>query len=226
MESKRKPNWREEETLLLVELVEERKLIIKGKFSPTLTSHDKKQAWEDISNQLNTSQTFSHRSPADCEKKWYNVLSKSRSEIAAFKACSMRTGGGPPGKDLSAVAEVVQRILGEDNPSISGLDGGQDPAAMKLELLSKGLDRDALESPVSHSPAHSPSAFDAVQPGPSTSCEATGNNQVAEVSDCDSAEETDDLQALRRQKIKLQIKVLRLQEEYYSLALKKRKDTE
>lgn len=47
-------------------------------------------------------------------------------------------GGGPPGKDLSAVAEVVQRILGEDNPSISVLDGGQDPAAMKLELLSKG----------------------------------------------------------------------------------------
>ncbi|XP_030270432.1 uncharacterized protein LOC115580327 [Sparus aurata] len=226
MESKRKPNWREEETLLLVEIVEERKLIIKGKFSTTLTSHDKKQAWEDISNQLNASQTFSHWSPADCEKKWYNGLSKSRSEIAAFKTCSMRTGGGPPGKDLSAVAEVVQRILGEDNPSISGLDGGQDPAAMKLELLSKGLDRDALgESPVSPgiSDAHSPSAFDAVQPGPSTSCEATGNNQVAEVSDCEPAEETDDLQALQRQKIKLQIKVLRLQEEYYSLALKKKK---
>ncbi|XP_030267612.1 uncharacterized protein LOC115590188 [Sparus aurata] len=162
MESKRKRNWREEEILFLVELVEERKLIIKGKFSPTLTSHDKKQAWEDIGNQLYTSQAFSHLSPADCEKKWYNVLSKSRPEIAAFKACSMRTGGGPPGKDLSAVAEVVQRILGEDNPSISVLDGGQDPAAMKLELLSKGLDRDALrESPVSPgiSDAHSPCAL-------------------------------------------------------------------
>ncbi len=77
--------------LLLVELVEERKLIIKGKFSPTLTSHDKK-AWEDIANQLYASQAFCHRSPADCEKKWYNVVSKSRTEIAAFKACSMHTG--------------------------------------------------------------------------------------------------------------------------------------
>ncbi|KAL7390974.1 hypothetical protein ABVT39_002140 [Epinephelus coioides] len=85
----------------------------------------------------------------------------------------MRTGGGPPGKDLSAIAEVVQHILREDNASISGLDSGQDPAAMKLDLLSKGLDRDASrESPVSPGifDAHSPCAFDAVQPGPSTSC--------------------------------------------------------
>ena len=44
--------------------------------------------------------------------------------------------------------------------------------------------------------------------------------------DCGPAEETDDLKALRRQKIKLQIKVWRLQEEYYSLALEKEKDTE
>ena len=42
--------------------------------------------------------------------------------------------------------------------------------------------------------------------------------------DCGPAEETDDLKALRRQK--LQIKVWRLQEEYYSLALEKEKDTE
>ncbi len=49
MDSKRKPNWREEEVLLLAELVEQRKQAIKGKFSPTLTSADKKKAWEDIS---------------------------------------------------------------------------------------------------------------------------------------------------------------------------------
>ena len=84
MKSKRKPNWREEEILLLVELVGERKLIIKGKFNPTLTSYDKKQTWEDIANQLYASQAFCHRSPADCEKKRYNALSKSRTEIAAF----------------------------------------------------------------------------------------------------------------------------------------------
>jgi len=36
MDSKRKPNWREEEALLLAELVEQ--------FSPTLTSADKDDA--------------------------------------------------------------------------------------------------------------------------------------------------------------------------------------
>lgn len=49
---KRKPNWREEEALQLVELVEERKHIIKGKFSPTLTSAEKKKTWDDISKLL------------------------------------------------------------------------------------------------------------------------------------------------------------------------------
>lgn len=34
----------------------------------------------------------------------------------------------------------------------------------------------------------------------------------------------DDLQALRREKIKIQIKVLRLQQEYYTIALKKNKN--
>ncbi|KAM8762478.1 uncharacterized protein AB9X84_007228 isoform 1-T1 [Acanthopagrus schlegelii] len=81
----------------------------------------------------------------------------------------LKMGGAPPGKDLSEVAEVVQRILEEDNPWISGLDGSQDPAAMKLELLSKGCIRRVSCVP-GHLRQALPCAFDAVQPGPSTSC--------------------------------------------------------
>lgn len=69
-----------------------RKNIIKGKFSPSLTSADKKKAWEDISGVLNASHITCTRSPSDCEKKWYNILSKSRTEIAAFKKNILCTG--------------------------------------------------------------------------------------------------------------------------------------
>lgn len=41
MDYKRKLNWQEEEALLFAELVEH---VIKGKFSPKLTSADKKKA--------------------------------------------------------------------------------------------------------------------------------------------------------------------------------------
>lgn len=90
MDSKRKPNRREEEPLLLVEFVEQRK--IKGKFSPTLTCAKKKRAWEDISRHLNVSQISCTRSPSDCEKNRYSILSKSHAEIAAFKTNLWRTG--------------------------------------------------------------------------------------------------------------------------------------
>ncbi|KAL0964176.1 hypothetical protein UPYG_G00320240 [Umbra pygmaea] len=220
MDSKRKPNWREEDTLLLAELVEQRKHVIKGKFSSTLTSADKKNAWDEISRYLNTSQISCNPSPSDCEKKWYNILSKSRSEIAAFKSNILRTGGGPPGKPLSALCEVVQRILGEDNVAISGVEGSQDPAAMKLEMLTQSHNEDAGESPepasLNRGALHATPALDVL---PSTS------SQVCSVVDDGTAEDPlpDDLQALRKEKLKLQIKVLRLQHENYTLALKRRK---
>lgn len=51
----RKSNWGQEETPTLVELVEERKHFIRVKFSPTLSSADKKQVWEHMSRILTAS---------------------------------------------------------------------------------------------------------------------------------------------------------------------------
>ncbi|KAJ8353227.1 hypothetical protein SKAU_G00207940 [Synaphobranchus kaupii] len=170
---------------------------------------------------FNASQVACIRSPSDCEKKWYNILSKSRAEIAAFKSNLLRTGGGPPGKPLSALCEVVQRILGEDNAVISGVEGSQDPAAMKLPSLSQGYNEDAGESP---DPA-------SLNTGSPCASHASTSRQVSLAEDCIVVDDDgpaedplpDDLQALQREKFKLQIKVLRLQHEYYSLPLKKRK---
>lgn len=59
MESKprraRKPNWTEEQCLLLAQLVDEHKAILKGKFWPGVTARDKKQTWERIAQTINGS---------------------------------------------------------------------------------------------------------------------------------------------------------------------------
>ena len=96
MESKprraRKPNWTEEQCLLLAQLVEEHKAILKGKFGPGVTARDKKQTWERIAQTINGSFPLLVRTNEDCEKRWYVLQSKAREEIAAHKRESSRTG--------------------------------------------------------------------------------------------------------------------------------------
>lgn len=46
----RKPNWSEVEISLLVEQVEQKKDILKGKFSPSLSATDKTEAWSYITD--------------------------------------------------------------------------------------------------------------------------------------------------------------------------------
>ncbi len=82
MESKRKPNWSKEESIFLVQSVLKWKDIIRGKFSPTVTSKEKK----------NAAFPRTSRSAEDCEKRWYNVLATSRKEIAAYKESMRATG--------------------------------------------------------------------------------------------------------------------------------------
>ncbi|XP_046582216.1 uncharacterized protein LOC124289655 [Haliotis rubra] len=82
---KRKPNWTSDQSLLLVRLVDERKSIIKGKFGPGVTSRMKKEAWGEVAANINAAFPNVVRSSDDCEKRWYNIQSKSRQEISAFK---------------------------------------------------------------------------------------------------------------------------------------------
>lgn len=47
-EMTRKENWRQEEISALVEGVSDRLEVIKGKFSPFITSEKKANAWEEV----------------------------------------------------------------------------------------------------------------------------------------------------------------------------------
>ena len=70
MESKskraRKPSWTEEQCLLLAQLVDEHKAILKGNFGPGVTAREKKQTWEHIAQTINGSFPLLVRTREDC----------------------------------------------------------------------------------------------------------------------------------------------------------------
>jgi hypothetical protein len=48
--SKRKPNWADRERVLLLEEHEKRKVILKAKFSSSITAGFKNRAWQEIAH--------------------------------------------------------------------------------------------------------------------------------------------------------------------------------
>lgn len=82
---KRRPNWTDQECLLLAQLMQERKGIIRGRCSTGVSILDKRQAWEEIAHAINTAFPQMQRTGSDCNKKWENLLAKSREEIKRQK---------------------------------------------------------------------------------------------------------------------------------------------
>lgn len=91
--SKRTLNWNKDEIAYLLKLIEERKKIIKGKFSPTLTVKHKKEAWQEITDALNATVPDSHRRTKEqVEKKWHNIMSSAKKSIYERKRKFNQTG--------------------------------------------------------------------------------------------------------------------------------------
>ncbi|XP_076049504.1 uncharacterized protein LOC143030228 [Oratosquilla oratoria] len=116
---KRKPNWSQEETLLLVNVIMEKKIIINGRFKPSLSHKEKREAWQSITDAINGTNPLTKRTMEDVETKWFSVLSKSRKKISAIKAEYNQSGaGGPKAPPLDAVDMKVEELLGEKNATV------------------------------------------------------------------------------------------------------------
>ena len=89
---KRRPNWTDQECLLLAQLMQERKDIIRGKCSTGVLIMDKRQAWEEIAQHINSAFPQIKRTVSDCNKKWENLLAKSREEIKRQRRQAQSTG--------------------------------------------------------------------------------------------------------------------------------------
>ncbi|CAK6958227.1 uncharacterized protein LOC128355178 [Scomber scombrus] len=130
---KRRPNWTDQECVLLAQLMQERKDIIRGKCSTGVSIQDKRQAWEEIAQAINNAFPQIQRTVSDCNKKWENLLAKSREEIKRQKR-QAGAGEGLSLEHLSTVTKLVISVMNlsdilqhdsEDSPTVQMMDNQQ-----------------------------------------------------------------------------------------------------
>ncbi|XP_076005956.1 uncharacterized protein LOC143000497 [Genypterus blacodes] len=107
---KRRPNWTDQECLLLAQLMQERREIIRGKCSTGVSIQEKRQAWEEITQAINATFPQMQRTVSDCNKKWENLLAKSREEIKRQKR-QVGTDEGLLLQQFSAVTQIVISVM-------------------------------------------------------------------------------------------------------------------
>ena len=132
MAEKSKPrakNFSSEEINSLVDLILEKKSQLFGSLSASFTFEEKNTVWDEVASGLSTLHDTS-RNRDDVLKKWSNLLSK-RNPLIADKIASMKkTGGGPPGSELTPLEEKIQSIKGKQ--LFEGIASGVDS---RLNLL-------------------------------------------------------------------------------------------
>lgn len=87
----RKPNWSEEERVILLEEYRKRKNIIKSRFDPLITASKKQRMWEEITAKIN-SRGLVNRSIQEVQKKYDNLAVLAKKEISNHKRESNKTG--------------------------------------------------------------------------------------------------------------------------------------
>ena len=89
--SKRKPNWTDREKVVLLEVYEKRKVILKSKFSSSITSGDKNSAWREIANIVNAGNSVK-RDIKEIQKKWDNICATAKTEVFLNRRSQRQTG--------------------------------------------------------------------------------------------------------------------------------------
>ncbi|XP_062585602.1 uncharacterized protein LOC134247254 [Saccostrea cucullata] len=160
----RKPNWSEIELEVLIEAYCRNFKVIRGKFSPSITSDTKKRAWEEITERVNAVAVSCNRSLDETKKKIQDSLSSVKKKEAFRKREASKTGGGPCTEIIFKPWEVS--LLGTiPTEMIHGLEGAVDTKSDADQGQTKGkLDLNC----------------DLNCPGATGDCSATSNN----VSEC------------------------------------------
>ncbi|GLD69987.1 uncharacterized protein AKAME5_002130400 [Lates japonicus] len=135
---KRRPNWTDQECLLLAQLMQERKDIIRGKCSTGVSIQDKRQAWEEIAQAINAAFPQIQRTVSDCNKKWENLLAKSREEIKRQK----RQAGTDEGLSLEGFSTVTQIVISVMNLSDMLQQDQEDSVSELVETQQNSCDKD------------------------------------------------------------------------------------
>ncbi|XP_064637868.1 uncharacterized protein LOC135494047 [Lineus longissimus] len=122
--AKRKPNFSEGEKYRLCEEYENVFNVVTGKFSANISNKKKHDAWQNITSAMNRRNPSVTRSDADYLKKWQNLCSNAKDEYRKYRKELAKTGGGPAPVEPSLISQKVLAILGEDDPTLTGIEGG------------------------------------------------------------------------------------------------------
>ncbi|KAJ3602551.1 hypothetical protein NHX12_030303 [Muraenolepis orangiensis] len=224
----RRPNWTEEESLLLAQLIEERKEIIKRKCHSAATSMAKRQAWEEIAQTINIGFPQYQRTVADCEDLSPTQLSDVTQIVLSVMNLSVRMDEEMKDPSILLLSETQQSYEEEgslcntepltenghhESTGIRLGDPFDCPEEHKLSfynslhhspVLSMGGHSMTVNAAMPVVPLTLPRSIAATPPSPGPSQHTMPQERMdLEVS------------VLRRQEA-----VLKLQEEYYSLKIK------
>ena len=109
----RSKNFSTEEVHCLVDLLQEHKSQLFGSFSASFTFEEKNIVWDEVASKLSSLYGVT-RTRDDILKKWSNLLSKYKPLIADKLASIRKTGGGPPGAELTALEDKIRSIKGKE----------------------------------------------------------------------------------------------------------------
>ncbi|XP_061731278.1 uncharacterized protein LOC133535449 isoform X1 [Nerophis ophidion] len=240
---KRRPNWTDQECYLLAQLVHERKEVIRGKCISGL--YDKRQAWEEITHTINTAFPLMQRTVSDCSKKWENLLAKSREEIKRQKM----QAGADDDVSLDQLSALTQIAISVMNPAAlqqdeddstpfdiiesqhnSGDKDGTFPTGEHLKSKHEQADP-VLPGYASDPPGHKTTSYSTVPKSLGVQFSAhypaaSGEQSRSPCSPSAPAPHTSTLQDrmdLEMSVLRRQEAVLKLQEEYYTLKIKRMK---
>lgn len=246
---KRRPNWTDQESLLLAHLMQERKDIVRGKYSTGVSIKDKRHAWEEIAQAINAAFPQVQRTVSDCNKKWENLLAKAREEIKRQKRQACKDAVLSI-EQFSAVTQIVISVMNlsdmlqqdRDDSSVSELveteqnssDKDGNPHTVNERFTNK-CPLAEHDLPTYSDPSVSPAAQKftfsnvaksfAVQLGTPHAVVLTdsGEHLGTSCSSCPPSAHCTNLQErmdLEMSVLRRQEEVLKLQQEYYTLKIK------
>ena len=104
-----------------------------GSLSASFTFEEKNTVWDEVASGLSALHGTS-RNRDDVLKKWSNLLIKHKPLIADKIASMKKTGGGPPGSELTPLEEKIQSIKGKQlfEGIASGVDITIEPTHSQL----------------------------------------------------------------------------------------------
>ncbi|XP_045620001.1 nuclear apoptosis-inducing factor 1 isoform X2 [Procambarus clarkii] len=110
---KRKPNFTDEEVLMMLNQVQKRKKVILGKLDGSLTVHDKNNAWHVIAAAVTATSPYI-RGPNEVRKKFTDLRSVVKKKTAVISR-ELRKAGGAYGdlKPLTATEEAMATLIND-----------------------------------------------------------------------------------------------------------------